>query len=352
VEEHLGRREELSKVKVYYQDFNNVLSFLKKREDIEIVEDARDSDCIVLWQDVRGYLQELAEINKEYMHKPLVVVQHGRAATNDYLAPNNFKCLADKVCCWGERDRLRLVKAGYPDVGVVTGSPLVPYLTEREKHDGKNVVFVPIITTHEEPDNILAYWKLKQIELGKSSLRLKKSYDNLRDAWNAWEVEPTSATEGSIPYYNFNKDWRLIAKITYLHDKRLYMGDVVQTLQSNKNHMSDCIKLLSLSDCVVGLEEGTFQLLAMAMGIPCVMVEGFQYKELGGIDYSTVDMVKTKAVRRVNLSEIEETIDKELANPDALKEEREKVLRNEFWDGKTDPIENIINVIKGVTNAC
>jgi len=343
----------LNKIKIYLQDFNNVMSVLRTRPEFEIVDDARDCDCLVLWQDVRAYLQELAIINKECMKRPLVVIQHGRAATNDYLPPNNFKCLADKVCCWGERDRLRLVRAGYPNVGVVTGSPLVPFVKPKEKHDGKNIVFAPIITQHEEPDNILAYWKLKQIELAKSSLKLKKSYDKLKDAWNSWEVEPTSATEGSIPYHNFNKEWRLIAKITYIHDKRLYMGDVVQTLQSNKNHMDDCMKLLSLTDCVVGLEEGSFQLLAMAMGIPCVMVDGFQYKEYGGIDYSTVDMVKTKAVRRVKLSELEETIDNELANPDALKEERDAVLKNEFWDGVSDPIENIVNVIKGeVKNAC
>ena len=340
----------MKKIKVYFQDYNNVLTFLGKREEIEIVGDARDCDCIVLWQDVRAYLQELGVINKMYMKKPLVVVQHGRAASNDYLPPNTFPLIADKFCCWGERDRQRLIKAGYGDRAVVTGSTLVSYLQPREIHDGKNIVFVPIITTHEEPDNIKAYWKLKQIELSKSTEKLMKSYDKLREAWNAWEVEETSATEGSVPYYNFNKDWRLIAKITYLHDKRLYVGDVVQTLQSNITHVTDSMKLLSLSDCVVGIEEGTFQLLAMAMGIPCVMVEGFQYRELGGIDYSTVDMVKTKAVRRVQLSEIEKTIDEELANPDALKEERERVVKDEFWNGEGNPEDNIINVIKGVVN--
>jgi len=336
----------MDKIKIYLEDYNNVMTHLVKSGEFEIVKDARDCDCLVLWQDVRGYLQELCLINKEYMHKPLVVIQHGRAATNDYLYPNNFPFLADKFCCWGEKDYQRLVRIGQGDKGVITGSPLVPFLKPRKEHNGKNIVFCPIITTHEEPDNIHVHWKLKQIELKKSSQKLMKSYDVLRDNWNAWEVEPTSATEGTIPYYNFNKDWRLIAKITYLHDKRLYMGDVVQTLQNNKIHINDCITLLSVTDCVVGLEEGTFQLLAMAMGIPCVMVDGFKYREFGGIDYSKVDMVKTEAVRRVELSEIERVIDEELANPDVLKAERERVLRDEFWDGKTDPIRNIINVIK------
>lgn len=338
----------MEKIKIYLQDYNNVMSSLKEREEFEIVEDARDCQCIVIWQDVRGALSELCEINKNYMHKPVVVIQHGRAATNDYLPPNNFPMYADKFCCWGERELVRLDKAGYLDRAVVTGSPLVPFIKPKKEHDGKNIIFVPIVTSHEEPDNILAYWKLKQIEIAKSSQKLMKHYDALREGWHAWNVEPTSATEGSVPYYNFNKDWRLVAKITYLHDKRLYMGDVVQTLQANRTHIEDCMQLLSVSDCVVGVEEGTFQLLAMVMGIPCVMVDGFKYREFGGIDYSNVDMVKTKSVRRVQLSEIEKTIDEELANPDALKEEREKCVREEFWDGKTDPIENIINVIKEI----
>jgi len=334
-------------VKIYLRDYNNVLTVIKNRKDFELVDDARDADALVLWQDVRNEMLELCKINKEYMHKPVVVIQHGRGATNDYLPPNSFPLLADKVCCWGEKDKQRLVKAGYGDRAVVTGSPLVPYLIPKEEHNGKNVVFVPIITTHEEPDNIATYWKLKQIELSKSSEKLMKSYDALRNNWNAWEVEKTSATEGSIPYYNFNKEWRLVAKITSAHDKRLYMGDVVSTIQVSKTHIEDGVKLLSLTDCVVGVEEGTFQLLAMAMGIPCVMVDGFKYREFGGIDYSSVEMLKTASVRRVKLAEIEKTIDEELANPDELKSQRDKCVRDEFWDGVTDPIENIINVIKG-----
>jgi hypothetical protein len=201
---------------------------------------------------------------------------------------------ADKFCCWGTKEYNRLLNAGFDkDRIVITGSPLVPFIKPNQKHDGKNIVFTPIITNHEEPDNIINYWELKRIELKKAQERLRGSYDNLRNSWNAWEVEPTSATDGVIPYHVLNKNWRLIAKITYIHDKKLYIGDVVQTAQQNKNHVEDTIELLSLSDCNVGIEEGTFQLLAMAMGIPVVMVEGFSYKDLGGIDYSNVDMIKT-----------------------------------------------------------
>jgi hypothetical protein len=335
-------------MKIYLRDFNGVLTPIK--EKFEIVSDPRDADCLVLWQDIRGDMLELCKINKEHLHKPLVVIQHGRGATNDYLPPNKFPMFADKYCCWGIKEKERLERAGYGDRAVITGSPLVQYLKPVEKHDGKNIVFAPVIVNHEEPDNVITYWKLKQIELEKASNRLRNKYDRLRESWHSWEVEETSATENSIPYHVLNKNWRLIAKITSTHDKKLYIGDVVQTVQINKRHMDDCIQLLSLVDCVVGLEEGTFQLLAMAMGVPCVMVDGFKYREYGGVDYSSVEMIKTDGVRRVELSDIEKAIDEELANPDNLKSKREQIVRDELWDGVTDPIENIINVVKGITN--
>jgi len=334
--------------KIFLRDFNNVLAPVKDK--LETVSDPRDADCLLLWQDVRGDMLELCKINKEYLHKPVVIVQHGRAATNDYLKPNQFPMQADKFCCWGVKDYERLERAGYKGKAVITGSPLVSFIKPKEKHDGKNVIFVPVVTSHEEPDNIITYWHLKGLELKKASEKIKQCYDKLRTGWHAWNVQETSATEGSIPYYNFNRDWRLIAKITSIHDKRLYLGDVISTLQINKTHLADCAELLTVSDCIVGMEEGTFQLLAMAMDIPIVMVDGFKYREYGGIDYSSVEMVKTKGVRRVELSEVEKVIDEELANPDSLKTEREKVVKDELWDGETDPITNIINVVKEITN--
>jgi len=278
----------------------------------------------------------------------LIVIQHGRAATNDYLPPNKFPMHATKFCCWGINDYERLERAGFVDRAVITGSPLVDFLKPKEPHEGKNIVFVPVISMHEEPENIEAYWHLKQIEIKRSSQKLSSCRDKLKDKWNAWLVEPTSATEGTIPYYNFNRNWRLVAKITDLHDKKLYFGDIVQTNPANKQHLLNTIRLMQVTDCVVGIEEGTFQLLAMAMGIPVVMVDGFKYKEYGGIDYSSVEMVKTDGVRRVNLSDVEKTIDEELANPQALEEQRKKVVSEELHDGSSNPTENIVNVIKGV----
>lgn len=335
--------------KVYCRDFNNILIGVKKK--LDLVEDPRDADCLLLWQDVRGDMLELCRINNEYMKKPVVVVQHGRAATNDYLPPNKFPMTATRFCCWGVKDYERLNRAGYADRAVITGSPLVDFLQPRIEHDGKNIVFCPVITQHEEPENIMAYWTLKRIEMGKALGKVARFRDSLKEEWNAWVVEKSSATEGSIPYYNWNKEWRLIAKITDIHDKRLYFGDVVLSSPANKTHLNDIVRLLEMTDCVVGIEEGTFQLLAMAMGIPVVMVDGFKYKEYGGVDYSTVEMVKTDAVTRVNPEMLEEAIDGVLSDPDCLKEQRDRVVKDELWDGKTNPVDNILNVISEVCNA-
>ena len=86
-------------MRIYLVDRNNVLLNLKDR--FELAEYPREADCFVLWQDVRGEMVELCRLNKEYLKKPVVVVQHGRGATNDYLPPNKFPMRADKFCCWG-----------------------------------------------------------------------------------------------------------------------------------------------------------------------------------------------------------------------------------------------------------
>lgn len=335
-------------MKIYLRDFNGVLQSLRETDEFTIVDDPRNADTLVLWQDVRGDMLELCKINKQYLHKPVVVVQHGRGATRDYLSPNSFPMHADAFCCWGEAEQERLERAGWGDRAVVTGSPLINKLTMRARHEGKNIVFVPIITQHEEPENVMAYWKLKEVEMSKARKFLEKHKPALKTNWHAWLVDRNGVSEKTIPYHIINKNWRLIAKVTGIHDKRLYLGDVVKSLQINKTHVEDCVKLLTMTDCVVGIEEGTFQLLAMAMDIPCVMVEGFQYSLYGGIDYSSVEWIKTDAVDYANLDSLEEKIDYALSHPDHLRAKRAKVVAREFGSFACDPITNICNVIKEV----
>jgi len=332
--------------KVYAIDFNNVLLDVKK--EVELVEDARDADVLLLWQDVRGDTLDLLKINEDFMNKPVVVVQHGRGATRDYLPPNKFPMKATKFCCWGQKEYDNLKKAGYGDRAVITGSPLIKKLKKKEKHDGKNITFVPIITQHEEPINIRTFFKLKQLELKNAEKVVEKHEENLRHQWHSYIVDPSCVTEKVIPYHVLNKDWRLISKIVGSHDKKLYIGDVVATLPKNLTHIDDSIKLLKMVDCVVGIEEGTFQLLAMAMDVPVVMVDGFKYREYGGVDYSSIEMIRTDGVTYTDLSNIEETINNELANPERLREKRRQVVEDELGDLESDPIQNIVKVIQEV----
>ena len=331
-------------MRAFIKDFNGVLSPL--RNSIKTTENVREADVLVLWQDVRGDMLELCEINRDFMHKPVIVVQHGRGATRDYLAPNSFPLQADVFCCWGAADKERMERAGYGNKTVVTGSPIRNSLIPLQPHEGKNIVFCPVISSHEEPENIETFFKLKQIELKKASTKLITCKDKLKTAWQSWNVDPNSVTDGSVPFHVLNKDWRLISKLTGIHDKKLYFGDAVTTQQANVQHLNDVIKLLSHTDVVVALEEGTLPLIAMAMDIPVVMVEGFKYKEYGGRDYSSVELIHTDAAAWTEIDKLEEVIDRELSEPSRLASKRRAVVLNEFGEMYGNPIGKIKDVIK------
>ena len=92
----------------YISDFNNIFIDLKKR--VNCVNDPREADVLILWQDVRGSMKTLCDINRDYLGKPVVIVQHGRGATRDYLEPNNFKLTADRICVWGQKEADRMAR--------------------------------------------------------------------------------------------------------------------------------------------------------------------------------------------------------------------------------------------------
>jgi len=333
-------------MKLYFEDFNGILEELQNVKEFEFVHDPRDCDVIVIWNDVRAEMLEIALINEKYIHKPLIMMQHGRGAYREYLPPNKFRMKADKALCWGEGEKDYLVRAGYGDKAIVTGCPLINRIIPKEKHDGKNIVFLPVITMHEEPDNIITYLQLKSIEMKYAQNKLREYREKLRDNWHSWIVDPGCVTEGEVPYHVLSKDWQLVSKITPVHDKKLYTGGIVLTHPRNKEHINHIYKLLSVTDCVIAMEEGTFPLLAMAMDIPVVMVEGFQYKTYGGTDYKECEMIKTDGVRYAKVEDLEQAINEELANPDRLKEQRKKVVERELGTNLGNPLDNVVKVIK------
>jgi len=341
----------MDKPRIFLRDYNGILQSLGKRTDeLNFVQDPRDCECIVTWQDVRGEMKELAKINKEYLHKPFITVQHGRGCTRDYEAPDNFPLLCDKFCCWGQDDYERLCKLGYKDRAVITGSPLLNRIIPKEIHSDRNIVYAAVTTMHEEPDNLITFWELKKIELENAQNVLRKHRNQLINEWNSWIINPDNSTDGTIPYMDINRNWRLIAKLTPIHDKALYSGAVTLTAPTNVAHIENSVKLLSQTDVVVCLEEGTFQVLVMAMDIPVIVVKGFTLTNYGGQDYSERKVIKTNGARWVDLCDLRQAIEDELSNPSGLAEERRKVVKREFGDINTNPDDNIIKVIKEQIN--
>lgn len=335
-------------MKAYISDWNNILLELSRR--VDRVDDPRDADVIITWQDVRGAMLELSKMNSDYLKKPLVVVQHGRGATRDYLEPNKFPLVADKICVWGQVEAERMAQAGYADKTVITGSPLTFYTRNAEPMgaDGKEnriILFMPVITSKEEPDNLIAFYKLKQIEYAYAQKRLQDHFGPLKAMWKAWQIDERCATESNVPYDLFRRDFFLMAKITDLHDRELYHGPQVRGSVCHENHLENLMKLLANTSCLVGMEEGTAQLMASALGVPTVIVDGFEYGSYGGVQNYSTEKIRTDATAFCSLETLESTIMNEITNKNERQQSREVVVRNEFdpYPDK-DPIELIIDV--------
>ena len=335
------------KPKIYIRNFNGVMDGIIKSDEFWIVENPGESDCIVLWNDVRGEFVELAKINKKHLHKPLVVVQHGAGGTRDYEFPNHFPFLSDKFCCWGQADYDRLVKQGNGDKGIITGCTLINQMKPLAPHTEKNIIFCPVVAEREDPANIITFHELKKIELDYSQKNIMKYRKELEASWRPSVLSSNNLLEErTIPYLDINTNFRLIVKTTPIHDKRLYLGSVCETSQGEAKHIEGCVKLLTHADVVVSMLESTFQLLAMAMDIPVVICNEYQFTVYGGEDYTNFDHIKTKGVTYCDLKDLRTTIEGELANPKRLTKERKEVVLREFGDITSDPDGKIIELIK------
>ena len=333
------------KPKIFLRNWNGILNNIQKSDEFEFVDDPRDSDCIVLWQDLRGEMLEIVKINQQFFHKPLVIVQHGRQASRDYGPPENFKSWADKMCVWGQDDYERMCELGYKDKTVITGCPYLNMIKPKEIHTDRNIIFAPVRTMHEEPMNIILHWELKKIELTHAQEMLRNKHDKLVDEWSPGIFNPELHGD-TIPYHELDKNFRLIAKLTSLHDRHLYLGGVNHSEPMHESHIENCVQLLQHTDVVVSLEEGTFQTLVMAMDIPLIIVKGWKLTQYAGKDYSGRVELQTPGATHVEMSELSEAIERELAEPGRLSAERKQVVEKEFGKANSDPDQNIINVIK------
>lgn len=323
-------------MKIYADDFNGVIApvieELKDRDHV-IVDEVRDADLLLLWQDVRGDNVQLCKMNRDVWKKPVVVVQHGRAASRDYCAPNSFPLYADKFCAWGEADAKRMSQVVEQAKIEITGSPLASMLVPRREHPGNICTFVPLVADHEEPENLIAFFQLKRLELMQYMHFLEDNNERLRKDFSLTKTDLESGLS-------------VISKLTTLHEKDFYMGAQVISGQGQRDHMQQTLSLLSASDVVVAMEEGTFPLLAHAMAIPVVICDIYRWQELGGNeDYSKVEYIKTDAPHYVdNVDDLPAAVITALSDPEAKFDEARKVCNDEFCPEGQDPIANIVKV--------
>jgi hypothetical protein len=317
-------------MKFHVSSWNNVLDELKAR--VGSVEPA-DADAFVLWQDVRGSWKDLVETVKKFTAKPVYVVQHGRGATRDYDKPNKFTVLADKFLAWGQADYDRMVKLGHGDKTEIVGCPLLKFKKEKVAHNEKVVLFIPVNADHEQRENLLVYYELLKLQYSQAQ-------KGLREPIKVWGDENVI----NVPFVSLSR-LNVIAKLLPRHDKNLYHGQTFTSNPDDPRHMTFLFDLLANVDCVVTLDESTTEALAMACDVPVVHCDIFQWKKLGGADYSGIEKFRTEGALHCDLEHLNEAVMRSLEDPAYLRTERAAVAERELGISKGDATENIMKII-------
>lgn len=328
-------------MKYYIADYNGVLADLKEKLADKLVS-PRDADVWIVWQDCQGSYADLIKAQKKLgINKPVYVVQHGRGATLDYGFPNKFPLLADKFMCWGMSDFKRLSSLGYEDRAIITGCPLNIHIKPKIEHAEKVVLFVPVNTGKEEPENIAAYYELLKLKYSKAQVKVLDNRTALKDKWGFNDKLGVDFTQISI-------DFDVVAKLLPWHDKNLYHGNTLHGYQDSKKNNELIFNLLRNVDLVVGLDEGTTEAFAYGHDVPVVIVDGFKYRqhENDGRKFSVMDTYKTKAATHVGLSDLQEAINYGLSHPEHLKQERAEVAEEELGISYGDATQNILKAVR------
>jgi hypothetical protein len=328
-------------MKWYVADYNGILFDLKTKLADKLVT-PRDADVWVTWQDAQGSYADLFKAARALgQNKPLYVVQHGRSATLDYAPPNSFPLYADKFLCWGTSDKARLDSLGYGDRAVVVGCPLNAHIKPRVEHKEKVVLFVPVNTGKEEPENIAAYYELMKLKYGKAQLKVLENKGPLKDKWSVND-------KMNVPFNFLAQNFDVAAKLLPWHDKNLYHGNTVIGYQDVMQNNQLVFSLLRNVDMVVGLDEGTTEIFAYGHDVPVVIVDGFTYRQHkpNGRDWVEQDIYRTNAATHVKLENLAEAIEYGLAHPEHKRYERAVVAESELGLSYGNATENIHKFIK------
>lgn len=337
-------------MRVFLENWNGVLDLVEDtlKENKELTTNPHEADIFLTWQDIRGDFLQLAEIVKYHLKKPLIVMQHGRGAVRDYGAPNKFRLLADKILVWGQSEKTRLLSYGITEDKIeIVGCPILPRLKPKERENpGKNILFVPVISHKEEPENILVYATLKKWESEKLIKNVYTRFDDLKRAWS-WQHDefkmvplPDGTNEKRlwkrnvrpiIPRWATYEQGLINVKLSGSHDPYQYQAPQIGTPQNHPNLIDDLSDLLPNIDAMVCLEEGSMQLFAAYLDIPIIVCDIFKYQNYGGCkDYDLVEKIHTNACYWTkDINKIGGLLDHALANPKELAKHRKTVCEIE-----------------------
>lgn len=325
----------------YVATYNGILDDLQKRVGDHLAT-PRDADVWCVWQDAQSSFADIIKWQKELgFNKPTYCVQHGRGATSDYAPPNSFQLRSDKFLCWGKQDYERLVRLGYGDRAHIVGCPLNVHIKPKVEHKEKVVLYVPVNTGKEEPENIAIYYELLKLRYSKAQIKVLDHKVSLKDHWGFNKAV-------NVPFRDLAGDFDVVAKLLPWHDKALYHGNTVQGYQDKKSNNEILFKLLRNVDLVVGLDEGTTEVFAYGHDVPVIIVDGFKYRQFkdDGKHYETIEGYRTKAATHVSLSDLPAAIEYGLAHPEHLKQERAEIAESELGISYGNATDNIYSYIR------
>lgn len=290
--------------RIFLLDHNQVLEDVK--DCFQLVDNWYEAEAVVVWQDIReDYIELVANANLTGI--PTVVMQHGLRASREYNSYYQKPLLAKKIMVWGPKDKERIMTSGISaDRIEVTGTTIFDHLIPKKKHDGFNVVFVPI------------HWD-KEVE---ENYEIAKILNNIRGV---------------------NLKTKLIEGLDASHYK-----NVIRSNRDSRDHLKIIANLLGETDLLVSLTESTFEFLAYKLDIPVIVVDEWKPKYFLGEMYEKLEY--SNAAIKVKYSDLEKTIFKVLNNLSIKSAERKKVLFEEAGVGfnKISSKEKIVEVIKNL----
>lgn len=316
-------------MKIYTSSYNGVLDEYKSQINYA---SPLDADKLVVWQDCSGSFKDLVTSCKRFFPKPIYTVQHGRRASRDYGAPLKKSFNSDKFLAWGKWDYDNMAQLGYK--AEIVGCPLNTWIKPKVTHKEKVVLFLPVNSGKEEPDNILVYNELLKLKLSKTQEGIIKNYDTLKKNWN----------KNNITRHTLSDNFTIVAGNLPWHDQKFYTEGVIKCYQDSAKSQRILFDMIRNSDVVVSTDEGTAALFSIAHDVPVIVVDGFKYKWQECNE--EIAVTKTPGIWHCDLDTLQEAVNFALSHPEKFREERRFIAENEMsLYSIPDPIKRLHEII-------